>query len=286
MASNFSFLDSHMTVRTQTSQLERLTVPAPASGVDEEDDAISVTSSQVPSQVATSSQGTSQQPSDTRSPRPSSGVRRVDNAILSLVEQMNMNTAVQNRPQTTEQKASRPRIAFFQCMGLEMAKLDEPLWNDFMDEAYGLFSKYKRAQSQLQNAAPPCPPPVSQPPMQPMQPMQPQPPPVWPYNMPPQPSPSYRQQQAWQASPSTSTDYQHPGWGPYAPNQSALKTSSLSTHLDPAHTVPVHPSSALSTPDGHRPGSRASSLGDRASTSDIVRAAQNILDDAEEEPSK
>ena len=210
----------------------------------------------------------------------------MDDAILSVVEQMNVNTAIQDRLQTAEQEAFRPCIAFCQWIGLEMAKLDEPLWNDFMDEAYGLVSKYKRAQSQLQSAAPPHPPPVSQPPMQPMQPMQPQPPPVWPYNMPPQPSPSYRQQQAWQASPSTSTDYQHPGWGPYAPNLSALNTSGLSTYLDPAHTAPVHASSALSTPDGHRPASRASSLGDRASTSDVVRAAQNVLDDTEEEPSK
>ena len=42
MASNFSFLESHMTVRTQISQLW-LTVPAPAPGVDEEEDAVSVT---------------------------------------------------------------------------------------------------------------------------------------------------------------------------------------------------------------------------------------------------
>ena len=83
MASNFSFLDSHMTVCTQTSQLGRLTVQAPASGVDEEDEAISLTSNQGPSQVATSSQGASQQAHDNRSPRASSGVRRVDEAILS-----------------------------------------------------------------------------------------------------------------------------------------------------------------------------------------------------------
>ena len=135
MASNFSFLDSHVTVRTQTSQLGRLTVPAPASGVNEDDDTISVTSSQAPNQVATSSQGASQQPHDTGSPQASSGVRRVDDAILSLVEQMNVNTAIQDHLQTAEQEASRPRVAFCQWMGLEMAKLDEPLWYDFMDEA-------------------------------------------------------------------------------------------------------------------------------------------------------
>ena len=138
-----------------------------------EDDAISVSLSQVPSQVATTSQAASQQPRDMRSPRASSGVRRVDDAILSLVERMNVNTAVQNHLQTAEQEASRPLVAFCRWMGLDMAKLDEPLWNDFMDEAGGLVSKYKRAQSQLQSAAPPRPPPVSQPPMQPMQPMHP-----------------------------------------------------------------------------------------------------------------
>ena len=95
-----------MTVRTQTSQLGRLMVTAPASLVDEEDDAISVTLSQVPSQVSTSSQGAIQPPHDTSSSRALSGVRRVDNTILSVVERMNMNTAVQDHLQTAEQEAS------------------------------------------------------------------------------------------------------------------------------------------------------------------------------------
>ena len=93
----------------------------------------------------------------------------MDDVILSLVEWMNVNTAIQDHLQTAELEASRPRGTFCQWMGLEMGKLDELLWNYFMDEVYGLVSKYKWAQSQLQSAAPPHPPPVSQPPMQPMQ---------------------------------------------------------------------------------------------------------------------
>ena len=288
MASNFTFLDSHRTVRTKTSQLGRLTVPAATtSGVDDDEDARSVTSSQAPGQVATSSQASqppTQPPHDSRSPRAGTGVRRVDDAILSLVDRMSVNTAVQDRLLTAEQEASRPRIAFCQWMGLEVAKLDETLWNDFTDEAYALVSKYKRLQ--MQSAAPPHqPPPGSQPPMPP-QPMLPQPPPVRPLSAPPQPA-VYRQQQPWQASPGTSTDYQHPGWGPYAPNLSGFNTSRLSTYLDPTYTAPVHASSSLSTPDLQRPGSRASSLGERAAaTSDFVRQAHNALEDDEDSPPK
>ena len=132
-------------------------------------------------------------------------------------------SAIQDRLQTAEQAASIPSIAFCQLMGLEMAKLDEPLWNDFMSEAFELVTRYKWAQSQQPMAAPPHPPPVPQLPMQ----LQPQLAPVWPWSTPPQPSPSYRQQQPWQPAPSTSTDVQHPGCPPYAPNLSALSTSGL-----------------------------------------------------------
>ena len=191
MVANFQFLSAHLTIRTPHSQLGRVPIPATVSvaeGDDNEDDAISVSSSQVPSQVATSSQAASQQPQDTRSPRATSGVRRVDDAILSLVQHMTETSAIQDHLQTAEQEASRPRIAFCQWMGLEMAKLDELLWNGFMAEA---FTRYKWAQSQQLTAAPPHPPPVPQPPMQP----QPQLAPVWPYSAPPQPSPSCRHQQ-------------------------------------------------------------------------------------------
>ena len=130
MSSNVMFLLSHLTIRTVHSRLGRVPVPAMISvveGGDDEDDTISVSSSQVPSQVATSSQAASQLPRDTRYPRTASGVRRVDDAILSLVQHMTDTSAIQDRLQTAEQEASRPRIAFCQWMGLEMGKLDEPL---------------------------------------------------------------------------------------------------------------------------------------------------------------
>ena len=130
MSSNFKFLSSHVTICTPHSQLGRVPIPATVSvveGGDDEDDAISVSSSQAPSHVATSSQAASHQPRDTRSPRAASGSRRVDDAILSLVERMKENSAIHELLQTAEQEASRPRIAFCQCIGLEMAKLDEML---------------------------------------------------------------------------------------------------------------------------------------------------------------
>ena len=70
MSSNFKFLASHLTIHTAHSQLGRVLVPATVSvveGGDNEYDAISVSSSQEPSQVATSSQSASHQPRDTRS---------------------------------------------------------------------------------------------------------------------------------------------------------------------------------------------------------------------------
>ena len=135
MVANFQLLSAHLTICMPHSGLGRVLIPAalsvPEGDVergDDEDDAISVSSSQVPSQLATSSQaGASQQPHDRKSPWAASGRKRVDNAILSLVVRMNKNTAIQDRLQSAEQEAARPRIAFCQCMGLEMAKLDEPL---------------------------------------------------------------------------------------------------------------------------------------------------------------
>ena len=107
------------------------------------------------------------------------------------------------------------------------------------------------------------------------------------WSAPPQPSPlSYRpqQNQPWQPGPSTSTDYQGLGWPSFAPSLSALNTSGLSSYLYP--TAPADESSTLSTPDGQRPSNRASSFGDRPTTSDVVRSAQHVLNDSEDEPSK
>ena len=67
----------------------------------------------------------------------------MDAAILTLVERIKDNSAIHDRLQTTEQEASRPCIAFCRWMRLEMATLDEPLWNDFMDEAFAMVTRYK-----------------------------------------------------------------------------------------------------------------------------------------------
>ena len=71
----------------------------------------------------------------------------MDDAILLLVVHMNKNTAIQDHLQSAEQEPARPCIVFCQWMGLEMAKLDEPLWTNFMDEAFTLVTCYKWAQS-------------------------------------------------------------------------------------------------------------------------------------------
>ena len=66
----------------------------------------------------------------------------------------------------------------------------------------------------------------------------------------------------------------------FTSNLSALNTSGLSTNLDPTGQPPGPTSSMLSTPDTHRPGNWASSSSDvqRASTSDVMRAAQHTIE--------
>ena len=195
---------------------------------------------------------------------------------------MNVTSAAQDHLHTAEE-ASRPRMAFCHWIGLEVAKLDETLWYDFTDEAYTLTSKYRHLQTK--SAAPPHPPPGSQP-LIPPQPMLSQPPPVHPLSAPPQRA-VYRQQQSWKATPGTSTDYQQIGWGSYGVNFSCFNTSGLSSYLDPTSTDPVHSSSTLNTPDLQWPGRRASSLGDRAAaTSDLTRQAHIALEDDDDSPPK
>ena len=124
MMSNLQFLVTHMSIHTAHRQLGKVTVAPPVTvveGDDDEEDAISVTSSHAPSQLATTSKAGSQPPLDRRSPQPASGGKKVDNAILSLLDRMKDNTAIQNRLQSAEQEASRPCVAFCQWMGLEMA---------------------------------------------------------------------------------------------------------------------------------------------------------------------
>ena len=105
--SNFQFLLGHLCIRTSHSQLGRVPVPVlqvDLEGEDEggdDDDAASVTSSQVPSQLPSTSQaGPSQAPCD-RSPRAVSSTgsgtgKRVDEAILKLADQISQNICVQD----------------------------------------------------------------------------------------------------------------------------------------------------------------------------------------------
>ena len=111
MASNLQFLASHLTIHTPHSQLGRMQIPATiaaAEADDEDDDAISVSSSQAPSQVTTSSQATSQPAHDRRSPRAALAGKRVDNAILTLVECIKDNSAIHDHLKTAEQETILP----------------------------------------------------------------------------------------------------------------------------------------------------------------------------------
>ena len=65
-----------------------------------------------------------------------------------------------------------------------------------------------------------------------------------------------------------------------SPNLLALNTSGMSSYVDPTGQLPGPTSSTLITPDAHRLGSWVSSTGDvqRASTSDVMSAAQHALD--------
>ena len=209
--SNFQFLSAHVCIWMGTSQLGR--VPTQVLQVDpvaedeggDDDDAASVTSSQAPSQLPSMSQaGPSQARCDGKPGAASStGTgKRVDKTILKLADRFSQNTGMQDRLQSAVQESAKPCIAFCQWMCLEMSKLDEVLWTGFMRKAFDLVMRYR--QLQIQQPAPPHPPPpqaVQQPPVHP----QPYQPPVHPWSTPLLPSPLFQQQMnpAWQPGPST-----------------------------------------------------------------------------------
>ena len=66
---------------------------------------------------------------------------------------------MQDQLTATLQEAARPRVAFCQWMGLEVANLDEQLWTAFMQEAFEMVTRYRQLQTQ-QPAGPPHPPPA------------------------------------------------------------------------------------------------------------------------------
>ena len=179
--SNFQYLSAHMCIQTDTSHLSR--VPTAALQVDREgedeggDDATSVTYSQVPSQLpSTSHASPSQAPCDRR-PRAVSSTgtgKRVYDAILKLADHLSQDTGVQDRLQSAVQESAKPDITFCQWMGSEMSKVDKELWTGFMHETFDLVACYRQLQTQQPAPPPPPPPPqaVQQPRVQP-QPYQP-----------------------------------------------------------------------------------------------------------------
>ena len=179
---NFSFLSAHLCIRTDHSQLGMVQTPVLQVDLEVEDeggddeDATSVTSSQMHSQLPSSAKGGSSQPRDSRRPRPgaSGSGRKVDEAILKLADRLTQNTGMQDWLQYAVQESARPRIAFCQWMGAEMSNLDEHLWSLFMREAFDLVTRYRDLQTQ--QPAPPPPYAVQLPPMPPQpQPHQPRP---------------------------------------------------------------------------------------------------------------
>ena len=114
MMANFQFLSAHLCIHTEHIQLGRLptqaVLPVPegdVEGGDDDDDAASVTSSQAPSQLPTSSQATpSQSPHDRRAPWAASGGKLVDNAILKLVDRLTQNIGMQDQLTSAVQEAA------------------------------------------------------------------------------------------------------------------------------------------------------------------------------------
>ena len=184
---NFLFLEAHLSIRMDTSQLGKVTVPELQPDLEEEEEggdnhnAASHTSSQAPStQLPSKTQASpSQAPHDMR-PRPASSGsgKHVNEAILKLADRLFQNIGMQDRLTTTVQESAKPCLAFCQWMGLEMSKLDEELWTGVMHEAFNLVECYRTLQAQ--QPAPPPPPPAPHaaqlPPVQPQQ----QQPFVWP----------------------------------------------------------------------------------------------------------
>ena len=224
--SNFQFLSGHLCIRIAHSQLGRVPLPSlqvELEGEDEggdDDDVASVTYNQVPSQLSSTSQaGPVKHHSHDRRPRAASSTgsstgKRVDEAILKLVDWLSQNTGMQDRLQSAVKKSAKPNIAFCQWMGLEMSKLDEELWTGFMYEAFDLVMRYRQFQTQQPAPLPPPPTQAVLPPSVQPQPYQPS---VRPWSMPPLSSPPFRQQlnPSWQPGPSTK--FQHQGWPSFTP---------------------------------------------------------------------
>ena len=113
---NFSFLSAHLCIWAEHSQLGRVQTPAlPVNpeGEDEggdDEDAASVTSSQMPSQLPTSFQAVPSQPPprDRRPPRAASSGSgwKVDKAILKLADRLSQNPGMQDRLQSAVQESA------------------------------------------------------------------------------------------------------------------------------------------------------------------------------------
>ena len=102
---NFQFLSAHLCIQADHSQLGRVNTPVlpvdPEGEIErgDDDDATSVTSSQAPSQLLSSSQASpSQAPHNRRTPSAASGGtgNRVYKDILKQADRLSQNTGVQD----------------------------------------------------------------------------------------------------------------------------------------------------------------------------------------------
>ena len=142
-------------------------------------------------------------PHDRRPLRPagSGSGRKLDKAMMKLVDKITENTGMQDQLQSAVQEGAKPRFTFCQWMGAELSFIDANMWSSFQREAFDLVARY----CDLQQPGPPPPPPLPMalpiPPMPPQQQIQHQP---LPMSAPPTESPSFQHltpPAAWQPGP-------------------------------------------------------------------------------------
>ena len=82
--------------------------------------------------------------------------KSVDEDILKLVDQLSLNTGVQDCLANVIQESINLRLAFCQWMGLEACKLSEELLTSFMHDSFQMMERYR--QLHAQQLVPPPPP--------------------------------------------------------------------------------------------------------------------------------
>ena len=151
---SFKFLESHLTIRTDTRQLGKVPQVLEEEEEEEEsddDDASSVRSSSQPpsSSQASSSQASPSHVKDSRNTRPkapSTAAKSVDEAILQIVDRILSTQSVQYQLAAVVQGGSNDRISWCQWMGLETSNLSEDLWTYFMQESFSMILHFRQLQ--------------------------------------------------------------------------------------------------------------------------------------------